>query len=147
MKSVRKIGALALIGIFIISTIGITVYKHYCHSEGVSISYFSPVEHSCANEKKADNSIEDCCHKAPKKSNCCSDEVESYKIDSDYHQVDQSKIKFHALILIPFKWILTIFNFEHSTPKTVKSTGIHFSNAPPLSSSLSFLRFIQVWRI
>ncbi|MBN9292694.1 MAG: hypothetical protein J0G96_01795 [Flavobacteriia bacterium] len=145
MKTYKKIAAFLLIAVFISATMGVTIYKHVCRSEGAFTSVFIQKEHSCKEHKKE---TKECCHKETKetKEDCCKDEIKSYKVQSDYNYESQ-KIKYHSVLLLPFKWLFKIIgNYSDSEISPKKVSGF-FANAPPFKSGISYLQHLQVWRL
>ncbi|MCO5267998.1 MAG: hypothetical protein M9897_03780 [Brumimicrobium sp.] len=86
----------ALLVLFVISTSGLTVYKHFCAFKGVSynISLLSS-DDSCkkSNSKQVTHT---CCVSTPSQDlkfekNCCNEEVDIFQIHTDlntFHQLD-----------------------------------------------------------
>lgn len=109
MKNLKQIGILFMASLLFLGSLGFNVFAHICHKDGLSISYVVPKEHGC--EKKVE--IASCCHESKTSQelkacdlspsideDCCSEEVWSYKIPSDFEDYSQAQITFVPLASI-----------------------------------------------
>tara|TARA_B100001109_G_C18862293_1_gene474731 strand:+ start:3719 stop:4129 length:411 start_codon:yes stop_codon:yes gene_type:complete len=73
--------------VFLLSTTGISVYKHYCGDflEGISIYH---QDNPCIDDNESDG-----CSMGSAMS-CCSDDMEFYQLTVDLHKVSNQKIEF-----------------------------------------------------
>ena len=81
--------------VFLLSTTGISVYKHYCGDflEGISIYH---QDNPCMDDSESDG-----CDMGSAMS-CCSDDMEFYQLSVDLHKVSNQKIEFdlnHFVVL------------------------------------------------
>lgn len=70
----RKISAIIMSFVVLVSTMSFTVSEHYCGSQLVDVGLFSRAE-SCGMELQKPTSTKDC---GLKKSDCCKDEVKQF---------------------------------------------------------------------
>lgn len=149
MQHVRKIMAFGFALVIFTGTIGVNVFTHFCKIEGVDYSYIVPVEHSCAKKQK----VESCCHQpaeankqaeqqAKIDSNCCQEEVASYKISSDYIQ---KSVPAPVFVFTPVRPLINIFPeigaFESELLLSAEVTR------PPPKTGQEILILHQVFRI
>lgn len=71
----RKISAILMTFVVLLSTMSFTVSEHYCGHKLVDIALFSKAE-SCGMEMQKAASTKDC---DLKKSDCCKDEIKQFK--------------------------------------------------------------------
>jgi len=71
----RKISAIIMAFVVLLSTMSFTVSEHYCGHQLVDIALFSKAE-SCGMELQKPSTSQDC---ELKKSDCCKDEVKQYQ--------------------------------------------------------------------
>jgi hypothetical protein len=105
VKKIQKINLLLLIGIFLLSTIGINVFEHICRKDGTSVSYIIPIKHHCKKVKE----VKSCCVKKEKsccsttknekqistlkiQEKCCSDKISTFKLKCDFEKTTSEKI-------------------------------------------------------
>ena len=65
----RKLLSISLAALLLVSTIGITVQRHYCHSVLVATSFIPSIEDACDSDMPMDD-------------NSCSDDHEHFSVDS-----------------------------------------------------------------
>lgn len=112
--------------LLIISTIGITVSKHYSNSELFSVAFWTNADSCC--EIPCD---------------CCSDETSYLYLDSDYLQTSTIEIKKAQVGEINLQNILLFVNAFVEPQKTL-STGYFYDSPPTYVSNLP--AFLQVFR-
>lgn len=136
-----------LVGIFLLTTIGITTYKHYCHADGTFTSIYIPNTHECADHQEEQHA---CCKPktVAEKENCCQDEVNSYKIQSEYKLELPQQIDFDLATLLPLKWLFVIIDHFFCSSKLAATQAITPIDPPPhLSGGISYLQFLRIWRL
>jgi hypothetical protein len=146
VKFLRKIASVFLISIFLLATIGVTTYKHYCHKEGTFTSIYIPSSHECKEKHVEDHAC--CAVKTQETTNdCCQDEVKSIKVQGEYKFEPAPQLNFQFAVIIPSKWLFTILHFVADSD-TYSSSFYTQTKAPPhLSGGISYLQFLQVWRL
>jgi hypothetical protein len=87
---ITRISIIAFVLFAFVGNIGIRVFTHSCSEDGIFRSYFFENQSHCKDEK-IEKPLPPCCQKAIKidcgealKENCCTDEVEVFKITFDY---------------------------------------------------------------
>lgn len=149
MKFFKKIATFFLLSIFLLATIGITTYKHYCHEEGTFTSVYIPTSHGC-NEKHVEEHTKThaCC--SPKtiieKDHCCQDEVKSFKVNSEYKYEQPHQIDLKFATLLPLKWLFVIVHTIFQENK-LSLSPVSFDIPPHLSGGIPYLQFLQIWRL
>lgn len=84
MKLIRNIFSITLLLAFLSNTIGIQVYKHYCGDYLAAISLFH--ESSCGDQEE-----EESC-KMQSEKNCCEDDFQFFKVDTDLANQSTQKL-------------------------------------------------------
>jgi hypothetical protein len=114
------------VSIYVFSTIGISVFTHYCGDEIESISYLTKAKSCCGDEDEA--------------MDCCKDEVTHFSLKSDftfYTLVKKQQIVFLQLFYSPVSEIyhtnnVTIAQFcdkdKPRPPNLIQSKMINVSN-------------------
>lgn len=141
-----------MIAIFLIGTMGVTTYKHFCSIDGASVSFFSPKEHVCDDDMMAHSSSKDeheCCEKpAPStdlmlQDDCCQDEVQSFKISDDYNF--ESNANYLSLHIVVF----SLYKVFHGFLNEDKKEKLTFTE-PPVNTfqhGLEKMRHLRIWRL
>lgn len=149
MSIKKKITAFSLLAIFLLGTIGITTYNHFCSVEGNSISLFIPAQHTCEEEvMMAEMATHDCCQpsksqEAQKKDNCCKDVVKSYKVHDQYnHDVTPTQLSFHLIAFALYQVFPLFLNRSQKEKQPLQTVNPNLS-----PQGLSKLRQLQVWRL
>ncbi|MBI2257456.1 MAG: hypothetical protein HYU67_00980 [Flavobacteriia bacterium] len=85
----RQLILLTLLLVFTVTTVGVSVFTHFCKKDGVSRSFFVQKTHQCAPAVE----VISCCSKKEnnhcssritvEKGKCCSDSFENYKLSSE----------------------------------------------------------------
>lgn len=120
----RKISHISLSLLILVTTIGLTIDKHYCGTRLVSVSIFSETE--------------SCCDMT---SNCCHDNTDTYKLDVDY-TLSQLKIDFvQAPIELPALSFYYLSMFEGN------SSDAGFSIFIPPRKIQTTLSIFQTYRL
>lgn len=114
-----------------LSTAGVSVYKHYCGDFLASLSFYTPAE-SCS-----DMAIEGC---EMKKMDCCDDESEFYQADLDLIKKDaeQYRFSFFELKLYSSNQLASAINSNQLSQKNYRGPP---TNGPP--RYLLFSRWID----
>lgn len=155
MKSVKnKIGALVLIAIFLMGTMGMTSYKHFCSVDGASISYFFPSDRVCDDDMNmAMEDAHDCCesdqaittsHTQKIDDDCCHDEIHSFKVHDQFNsEASPNQLTFHFVLS-------TLYKVYHPflINNKAKNTTVAVNTKPPLPErTLDRLSQLRVWRL
>ena len=126
MKSILLLGALLLL---FVGNVGVNIFKHICKEDGVLVSYFvdNSDEH-CADEQSA---LPVCCQKekkSDKKDDCCSDEVEYFKIKLDFY--DSYSVD------VPQAWSANVPDYfaVNTNPILFDTYKANYIDPPPISS-------------
>jgi len=82
----------ALLIVFVlVGNMGMSVFTHYCEEDGVFRSYFVETQDHCSDDHDktlpacCSENVSDKCSIAISEKDCCSDEVNIFKIKLDYH--------------------------------------------------------------
>lgn len=145
MKQKINLYILFLVGLFFVSTTGVTIYKHHCSHGGEFYGVYMDVEHGCEPEVVQEVEIaHECCSSSSEESiqdedDCCESDVRVYQIDTDIASND-FKIDFSNNFTLPFNnW------FEFIIPEQL---NIHvFNKAPPVLSTTQRLSLFQMYLI
>ncbi len=89
MELVKRISALCLLFVFVLSTSGVSVYKHYCGNHLAAVSLFhahnpcldGEEEESCSMEQEMD---------------CCDDEFQFYQLDVELQKVNAQSLSLNV---------------------------------------------------
>lgn len=124
----RKLSHISLVLLLLVSTMGVTVSKHYCGSKLVDVSVL--------------HGAEKCCDDAGS-SKCCHDETAHFEVDNDFIVLAQN-VMFASIAIDLFIPVVTetIFNLVDNG----REQAIDFAPPPPFKV-LSFLTRIQVYRL
>lgn len=87
----KKIILIAVLFLYLIPSIGITVSAHYCSGELSGISFGAKKQKSCG------------CKVGSVRKNCCEDVVLTMKIKDDQQKVSPLSVKFLQPLSLPFK--------------------------------------------
>ena len=100
MKLAHQIGSLVLALVVIITTMGVTVHKHYCKGRLVETAVFVKTKHSHCEQKMAMKMDHCQMHdsKPIAKDDCCSEKSEFYLID-DLCNITELSVEFKSLSL------------------------------------------------
>ncbi len=145
MKQKKNIFLLFLAVIFLISTTGVTVYKHYCSHGGMFYGVFVDVSHGCEPEVSEELAeAHECCSSSNTndlqiKEDCCTSDVHMYQIDTDL-TTHEFKIDFSNHF---------VFSFSNSVSFSIPEyKEISISNkAPPVLTTLERLSLFQMYLI
>lgn len=144
VRQKTNIFVLFLVGLFFISTTGITIYKHHCSHGGEFYGVFVDVAHDCEPEDAKEVEKHACCSGAISKSlevneDCCTSDVQMYQIDTDLALND-----FEINFLTPVTFS-TLSSVAFSIPELAINT---FPNkAPPLLTTSERLALFQIYLI
>ena len=133
MNFFRQILILFFATVIFTGTVGVNVFAHYCKIDGVDYSFLAPNDDHCVNEETLDS----CCmakvdlveSDLHMQDDCCSDEVNSFKISSEIFQKEYNEnqivISSHfSPMLIPviaiqdYETDLHYFNLRQPIPKS-----------------------------
>jgi hypothetical protein len=135
-----------LIAFTFLGNVGLRVFTHSCEEDGVFRSYFVELQDHC--EDKSEEVLPPCCQKEKNTScevkvedDCCSDEVDVYKISLDYFsQYELAAPDLDLAQSVSKRWfqpefISASFNLEH------------YTHPPPIRTGRTILIQNQVFRI
>lgn len=147
MRWYKQLTILLFAAVIFTGSVGISEFAHFCKVDGVDYSYVLPVKHAC----KEDVAEKDTCCKAPvkvkenqeqAKSDCCKDEVKSYKISSDIFQKSAPElIKVYLPSPTPAYVVLA------AIPLETGNGNQPYTQRPPPKSGQEILIQNQVFRI
>jgi len=146
MQLARKIYIFAFVCVIFTGTVGINVFAHFCQLDGVDYSYVVPPDHACQKEVKEAS----CCHAKQVKakpaseisSNCCKEEVSSFKITSEYIQ---KSVPGFSMEFIPVQATTCVYRTE-----LYRESGpcvLSYTTRPPPKTGREILVLHQVFRI
>ncbi len=129
MKLVNQIGRLVLALAFIITTMWVTVNKHYCKGRLVETAVFIKTKHSHCEQKMAMKMDHCQMHnsKSVAKDDCCSEKSEFYLID-DLGNITEQSVEFKSLSLqaVVLYFLADLFSDQENILIT------HIKYKPPL---------------
>ena len=120
----RKISHIFLSLLILVTTMGLTIDKHYCGTRLVSVSIFSETE--------------SCCDMT---SNCCHDDTDTYKLDVDY-TLSQLNIDF---VQTPFE--IPGLSFYYLSLFDRRSLDAEFASFIPPRKIQATLSIFQTYRL
>jgi len=145
MQFARKLMVFAFACVIFTGTVGINVFAHLCKVDGVDYSYVVPSSHQCKTEVQE----ESCCHSYDEEnhetaisSNCCKEEVSSFKITSEYIQ---KAFPGWAMEFIPVQSVQCIWIAE--THPESDACVLGYDTRPPPKTGRDILVLNQVFRI
>ena len=100
----RKISHIILSVLLLVTTMGLTIDKHYCGSRLVSVSIVNDTDTCCDQDD-----------------GCCKDVTDTYKLSADY-TFSQANINFN---LVPT--ILPVLSFFYISSLAIEPSDIEFS--------------------
>lgn len=140
MKRITQILSFALAMFTLAGSVGVGVFTHFCHDDGVEQSYIIPQANMCEDEHEA---LDACCSAEVhvEESDCCSDLIDFYQVDFENFETSQ------LFSFTPEK-ILDIqsldFDFVVASKEVAQS---NYANPPPLRSGRQILIQHQVFII
>ncbi len=135
MKTIfRKISAVFMVAILLLSITSFSVFKHFCNENLVEISNFSKVD-SCCKSKIVSSTFK--IVKFSKK-DCCKNEIET-KINTSFQNTNSLKLiksqsvlafSFYTIFVkkINFTPVNTLFYQDFSPPKILRNKQILFQS-------------------
>lgn len=121
-------------------SVGVGVFTHFCHNDGIEQSFIIPKASACEEEHEV---IETCCaHDAEvAQSDCCSDQVDFFQVDFENFESSQ------LFSFVPEKHLdIHAFDFDFAVASTEVSPK-NYANPPPIRSGREILIQNQVFRI
>ena len=82
---------------FLVGTIGLPLFKHYCKGELITTQLFKEAKSCHQDQEKHQCPFHD--HQEEEKDDCCSDELEIVHLDQDLPRI-QNDIDFHTISLL-----------------------------------------------
>ena len=116
----KKITAILLLFIFLITNSGMAIAVHFCGKKLASIDFFSSDKHNCPCSKKA------------MKPGCCKDKTITLKAINDLTKVNQLALKVNTPKLV----LATINQIEILTAPHFQYSSSEFYHPPPNKSKL-----------
>lgn len=115
----------------LLSTTGISVYKHYCGDFLASLSFYTPAE-SCSDMAEESCDIQ--------KMDCCEDESEFYQADLDLikNEVEQIHFSFYSLTITSFDLSPTLADSDNLKSRNYRAPPSHGPPTYILYSSLTY---------
>jgi hypothetical protein len=99
VSPITRISIIAFVLFAFLGNIGVRVFTHSCSEDGIFRSYFIENQSHCKDEKVLE-SLPPCCQKSAEKScgvtakeNCCTDEVDVFKVTLDFFSWDKVAIE------------------------------------------------------
>lgn len=135
-----------LIAFTFLGNVGLRVFTHSCEEDGVFRSYFVELQDHC--EDKTEEVLPPCCQKEKNTScevkvedDCCSDEVDVYKISLDYFsQYELAAPDLDLAQSVSIRWFQPEFISASFNPE-------HYIHPPPIRTGREILIQNQVFRI
>jgi hypothetical protein len=147
VNPITRISIIAFVLFAFVGNIGVRVFTHSCSEDGIFRSYFIEDQSHCSDDE-AEKTLPPCCQKAPKtdcgedlKEDCCSDEVDVFKIALDYFSWEKIAPQIAKLQHDHF-FISESIEF---LPKSVHQEV--FYDPPPKPAGTQLLQHICVYRI
>jgi hypothetical protein len=147
VNPITRVSIIAFVLFAFVGNIGVRVFTHSCSEEGIFRSYFVENQAHC-KDKKLEKALPPCCQKAPKtacgvalKEDCCTDEVDVFKITLDYfswEKITPQIAAWHSDGFFDAKDYLFI-------PNTLDATI--FYDPPPKPTGLRLLQHLCIYRI
>lgn len=140
MKRIAQILSLTLAMFTFAGSVGVGVFTHFCHDDGVEQSFIIPQASACEDKHEE---IETCCaHEAEAlESDCCSDEINFFQVDFDQYESSE------AFSFIPVEFIEVqpfVLKMEIASSEVDFS---NYANPPPIRTGRQILIEHQVFRI
>jgi len=144
-KGFKYLLNLLVVTALLVSTTGVTIYTHYCNSEGqvtsslfvdgATCTHHHPAmhQHDCCQKKTA-------CHTADRPG-CCSDVKHLYKIDNTYDISDNQTASPEPAVLQLFD--VQVFVFTTESESTFEKVGLP-ENPPPIPGKELIVRFLHL---
>ena len=140
MKRITQILSLALAIFTFAGSVGVGVFTHFCHDDGVEHSYIIPQANMCEDEHEV---LDACCSAEVhiEESDCCSDKTDFFQVDFENYESSE------LFSFVPEK-ILDVNSIEFDF--VVVSNEVspsNYANPPPLRTGRHILIQHQVFRI
>ncbi len=139
MKKVFEAISFALAIFTFVGSIGVGVFTHFCHEDGIEQSFLLPINH-CSDQIAE---VQTCCAHEEKvqESDCCSDQMDLIQLDFEQHE-SSSIFSFSPEIT------QNHFEFNKTEDDLIQDiTPVSYANPPPNRSGRQILIENQVYRI
>ncbi len=135
-----QIFSLALAIFTFAGSVGVGVFTHFCHDDGIEQSFIIP-QTSCCEEKR--EKIDTCCDHGPEviQEDCCSEEIDFFQVDFENYEASKF-FAFAPLAIIEFQSPIFVANLA-----TFEGEFANYANPPPLRTGRQILIQHQVFRI
>lgn len=123
-----------------VGSVGMGVFTHFCHKDGIEQSYILPPANHCADKK---TEVQICCvHEVQiQESDCCSDQVDFFQLDFEQFESPY----FFSFYTEAFS-SGAYFSFRF-VPASSELVASNYANPPPILSGRQILIQNQVFRI
>jgi hypothetical protein len=121
-------------------SVGVVVYTHFCHDDGIEQSYILRQASLCEEEHEE---IEACCatENHLQESDCCSDQVDFFQVDFENYETSQ------LFAFVPEKTFdVNSLDFDFVVASNEVSP-LNYANPPPIRTAKQILIQYQVFRI
>lgn len=145
MFLLKQISILAFSVLLFFASTGVLVFHHHCKKEGHTTQLFSPVNHGCEEEDKADTcDMFSCCSSANEKegsdffigeNECCSSATELVKIVNDLDVHNTSEIFFEQSLVLEFNFNVK-FEFKERHISLACNDPPYFLQTPDLLAQI-----------
>lgn len=139
MQIVRGFILFIFIPFILLGNSGLRVFKHSCEEDGIFTSYIIPADDHCTDHQE---DLPPCCIQEKQKDDCCSDEVEIYKVKFDFFQNEQIDLPYFLIIPEPI-----YFKCNEINPIQAKRAQAILRPPPDGPSGQEILILNQVFRI
>ena len=147
VNPITRISIIAFVLFAFVGNIGVRVFTHSCSEDGNFRSYFIENQSHCSDDK-VEKTLPPCCQKDPKtdcgealKEDCCSDEVDVFKIALDYFSWEKISPQIAELQHGHYFFSETIEFLPKSLHQEV------FYDPPPKPAGTQLLHHICAYRI
>jgi len=118
----------------VLSTVGVSVFSHYCGGELEKVTLFSKTKSCCGGEEEAEMTDDD----------CCKNELVhvSFQKDFTFYQIVKD-CKAPVLVLAIFNFQNSIFNFNHAAESLI-SVNVEFPPPKLVQSNIVSCSVIRI---
>lgn len=126
-----------------VGSVGVGVFTHFCHDDGIEQSFVIPQANGCEDQHEE---IETCCAQETEvvetaESDCCSDEIDFFQVEFDQYE-NSDEFNFTPVEFVevqPFTFTVEIASSQIAFP--------NYANPPPIKTGRQILIEHQVFRI
>ena len=159
MKHVKSFILVAAALFFLVGTVGVDVFSHFCEEEEVSVSYFIADDDRCEQhdhvkvhestccdvevtheDEHCEEELDACCGGSDEDHGCCQDEVKHVKLKLDFFD----KYEIYPVIIAEFS--SQLFYVFEEVPADI-TVAEYNNNSPPDRNGRDIILQKQYWLI